>query len=220
MKGEVNLTTKYTFINSNNKKNIDSKTLRTNKTELSNIITELEKIDNDITSNKISNNVKIIKENISKLKIADINDFISISKAFTIDKNQYTPSKGELAILSLQHDLLSKKDYDIFLIDEPEANLGSTYINEEIVPLIKDLASSKKVLVIATHDANIAIRTRPSCSILKIVDNGEYRTYIGNMFTDTLKEIRTGEELSWKEESIKYLEGGKEAFEERGDLYA
>lgn len=220
LKGEVNLTTKYTFINSNNKKDIDSKTLRTNKTELSNIITELEKINNDITSNKISNNIKIIKENISKLKIADINDFISISKSFTINKNQYTPSKGELAILSLQHDLLSKKDYDIFLIDEPEANLGSAYINEEIVPLIKDLASSKKVLVIATHDANIAIRTRPSCSILKIVDNGEYRTYIGNMFTDTLKEIRTGEELSWKEESIKYLEGGKEAFEERGDLYA
>ena len=132
---------------------------------------------------------------------------------------QYKPSKGELAILSLQHDLLSKKDYDIFLIDEPEANLGSTYINEEIVPLIKDLASAKKVLVIATHDANIAIRTRPSCSILKTVDNDKYKTYIGNMFTDELKEIVTGEKLSWKEESIKYLEGGKEAFEERGDLY-
>ena len=39
-------------------------------------------------------------------------------------------------------------------------------------------------------------------------------------YSELMKEIRTGEELSWKEESIKYLEGGKEAFEERGDLYA
>lgn len=220
LKGEVNLTTKYSFINSNNKKEVDSKSLRTNKTELSSIITELEKVNSDITSDKISNNVKIIKDNINKIKIDNIDDFISVSKSFTINKKQYIPSKGELAILSLQHDLLSKKDYDIFLIDEPEANLGSTYINEEIVPLIKELAASKKVLVIATHDANIAIRTRPSCSVLKVVDNDDYKTYIGNMFSDVLKEIKTNEELSWKEESIKYLEGGKEAFEERGDLYA
>ena len=219
LKGEVKLTTTYSFINSINKRTIDSKSLKTNKTELSNIISELEKIENNITSDKIINNIKNIKDNISKIKLTNISDFISISKVFTINGIQYKPSKGELAILSLQHDLLSKKDYDIFLIDEPEANLGSTYINEEIVPLIKELASAKKVLVIATHDANIAIRTRPSCSILKIVDNDKYKTYIGNMFTDELIEIETKEKLSWKEESIKYLEGGKEAFEERGDLY-
>ena len=219
LKGEVELTTMYSFINSSNKRNIDSKSLKTNKTELSTIISELEKINIDIASDKIPNNIKLIKDNITKIKLTDINEFISVSKSFTINGVQYKPSKGELAILSLQHDLLSKKDYDIFLIDEPEANLGSTYINEEIVPLIKDLASAKKVLVIATHDANIAIRTRPSCSILKTVDNDKYKTYIGNMFTDELKEIVTGEKLSWKEESIKYLEGGKEAFEERGDLY-
>ncbi len=219
LKGEVKLTTKYSFINSSNKKTIDSKSLKTNKTELSIIVSELEKINSDIASDKIPNNIKLIKENIAKIKLTDINEFISITKSFTINEVQYKPSKGELAILSLQHNLLSKKDYDIFLIDEPEANLGSTYINEEIVPLIKDLATAKKVLVIATHDANIAIRTRPSCSILKTVDNDKYKTYIGNMFTDELKEISTGEKLSWKEESIKYLEGGKEAFEERGDLY-
>ena len=115
--------------------------------------------------------------------------------------------------------MISKKEYEIFLIDEPEANLGSTYINDEIVPLLKDLAHAKKKIVIATHDANIAIRTRPSNSILKIVDNENYKTYIGNMFTDILYSIDSSEKLSWKDESIKYLEGGKDAFEERGDLY-
>lgn len=33
-------------------------------------------------------------------------------------------------ILSLQHELLSKKEKNIFLIDEPDLSLGSTYIEE------------------------------------------------------------------------------------------
>ena len=136
-----------------------------------------------------------------------------------IDSKPYKPSKGELAILSLQHDLLSKKDGKIYLIDEPEVNLGSTYINQEIVPLLKELSKAKKKIIVATHDANIAVRTRPSNSILKIVDNGEYSTYIGNMFTDNLFDIDSEKILSWRDESIKYLEGGKNAFDERGDLY-
>ena len=40
------------------------------------------------------------------------------------------------------------------------------------------------------------------------------------MFTDKLVNIENEEDiLSWKEQSIKYLEGGIEAFSERGDLY-
>ena len=177
------------------------------------------KIIENISSNKIVDFIKTIKDDSSKLNINSLKNFISINRDFTINDNPYKPSKGELAILSLQHDLLTKKDYDIFLIDEPEANLGSTYINDEIVPLLNELARSKKKIVVATHDANIAIRTRPSCSILKVVNNDQYKTYIGNMFTDILQDINSTNKLSWKNESIKYLEGGKEAFEERSDLY-
>lgn len=218
-KGEIKLTSNYCFINKKNYSQIDYKTLNKNKTELSNIIVNMDKINKNISSNKIQEYVELIKNNVEKIKLLSINDFISVSKKFTLNGKEYCPSKGELAILSLQDELISQKDSDIFIIDEPEANLSSTYINDEIVPLIKELAATKKALVIATHDANIAIRTRPSCSILKIVDNDKYKTYIGNMFTDELIELSEGDKLSWKEESIKYLEGGKEAFEERGELY-
>ena len=219
LKGEVKIKTDYEFINSENKKKINAATLSTNKTELAEIITNIEKIIENISSNKIVDFIKTIKDDSSKLNINSLKNFISINRDFTINDNPYKPSKGELAILSLQHDLLTKKDYDIFLIDEPEANLGSTYINDEIVPLLNELARSKKKIVVATHDANIAIRTRPSCSILKVVNNDQYKTYIGNMFTDILQDINSTNKLSWKNESIKYLEGGKEAFEERSDLY-
>ena len=88
------------------------------------------KIIENISSNKIVDFIKTIKDDSSKLNINSLKNFISINRDFTINDNPYKPSKGELAILSLQHDLLTKKDYDIFLIDEPEANLGSTYIND------------------------------------------------------------------------------------------
>ena len=40
------------------------------------------------------------------------------------------------------------------------------------------------------------------------------------MFTDVLTDIDDeNNQLSWKEQSIKYLEGGEPAFEERGELY-
>ena len=219
LKGNVYLTTKYKFINLSNKKDIDYTTLISNKGELSNIITNMEKITKDISSPKLVEYTKAIAQDCNNKDIENLNDFMSIERFFEISGNPYKPSKGELAILSLQHDLIAKKEYEIFLIDEPEANLGSTYINDEIVPLLKDLAHAKKKIVIATHDANIAIRTRPSNSILKIVDNENYQTYIGNMFTDILCNIDSNETLSWKDESIKYLEGGKNAFDERVDLY-
>lgn len=219
LKGNVYLTTKYKFINLSNKKDIDHTTLISNKGELANVITNMEKITKDISSPKLVEYTKAIAQDCNNKDIENLNDFMSIERFFEISGKPYKPSKGELAILSLQHDLISKKEYEIFLIDEPEANLGSTYINDEIVPLLKDLAHAKKKIVIATHDANIAIRTRPSSSILKIVDNENYKTYIGNMFTDILCSIDSSEKLSWKDESIKYLEGGKVAFDERGDLY-
>lgn len=219
IKGKVYLSKNYQFINEKNKEKLDAKTLNGTKTELVDIIENMIKINKDCSNNNIPKFIDIIKKRIHAKSISDLTSFISVSKSFVIDSKPYKPSKGELAILSLQHDLLSKKDGKIYLIDEPELNLGSTYINQEIVPLLKDLSKAKKKIIVATHDANIAVRTRPSNSILKIVDNGDYSTYIGNMFTDNLFDIASEKILSWRDESIKYLEGGKNAFDERGDLY-
>lgn len=218
-KGKVYLTTKYNFINSSNKKNINHTSLICNKKELTNIINNMEKVINNIFSNTLLNYIKLIADDCKNKEIINLNSFMSIERFFEISEMNYKPSKGELAILSLQHDLISKREYEIFLIDEPEANLSSLYINEEIIPILKNLSHSKKKVIVATHDANIAIRTRPSNSILKVVDNENYKTYIGNMFTDILEDVDSNEKLSWKSESIKYLEGGQEAFSERGDLY-
>lgn len=63
----------------------------------------------------------------------DTNNFSSLNnlmfdqKIFCLNDDPYKPSSGEKSILAMQYELLDKTDSDIFLLDEPEVNLGSIY---------------------------------------------------------------------------------------------
>jgi len=119
----------------------------------------------------------------------------------------------------LLHKELSE-DKDVYILDEPEKSLGNEYINNVIVPLIKEKAKSGKKLFIATHDANIAVRTLPYNSVYRHHSQKGYKTYVGNPFSNNLVEIKGSQEkLDWKNISMRALEGGKEAFGERGQIY-
>lgn len=150
--------------------------------------------------------------------IKSISDLLLKYKHFTIGNEIYNPSNGESSMILLHKELKTEKD--IYLIDEPEKSLGNDYINDVIVPLLKEKAQLGKKVVIATHDANIAVRTLPYNSIYRLHDQNQYFTFIGNPFSNSLKCINgTRPELDWKEISMKTLEGGKEAFGERGKIY-
>ena len=112
------------------------------------------------------------------------------------------------------------EDKEIYLIDEPEKSLGNDYISNVIVPILKQHALSGKKIIIATHDANIAVRTLPYNSIYREHDANGYYTFLGNPFSNSLKcKIEEKEDLDWKEISMKTLEGGRDAFGERGKIY-
>jgi predicted ATPase/ribosomal protein L7Ae-like RNA K-turn-binding protein len=155
----------------------------------------------------------IIDENI------DFEDFVGIKKSFVNqDDAEYTPSDGEKIMLVLHKALMANKQ--IYILDEPERSLGNSFINDVVLPRINDIAREGKTVIIATHNANIAVRSLPFVSILKDYNNGKYNTYIGNPFTNKL--INTENEIDvkdWKDESMRILEGGKEAFNEREDIY-
>ena len=113
-----------------------------------------------------------------------------------------------------------QEDADAYFLDEPELGMGNSYIDSDIRPLITELAQRRKYVVIATHNANIAVRTLPYMSIFRTHENGEYKTYIGNPFDDRLVNIENQTDVkSWTEESMHSLEGGSEAFYERRDIY-
>ena len=146
-------------------------------------------------------------------------DFIGIKKYFVNGKGEaYEPSDGERIMLILDRALF--EDKEVYILDEPERSLGNNFINDVVLPRINELAKLKKTVIIATHNANIAVRTLPFVSILKEYTKGEYKTYIGNPFVNKLVNPDNEEDFKiWKDESIRVLEGGNEAFYDREDVY-
>jgi len=214
-KGLIKLTTKNQLVSSRSIDGIDATTLLQNKKDIKPVLKLINKINNEFM---IPND--LVQEINKYTSINHLKDFISIEKYLSLNSEKYIPSKGEKAILAIQHKVISKTNNTHFILDEPELSLSNIYINKDIVPLINKLAYEGKTIIVATHNPNLAVRTRPINTLLKQTDNNVYRTYIGNMFSNTLKNIIDIKDIkSWKDESIKHLEGGKDAFNERGYYY-
>ena len=145
-------------------------------------------------------------------------ELVIFDRYFTIDGEKYKPSTGEASMILLHREL--SEDKEIYILDEPEKSLGNEYINNVIVPLIKEKAKIGKKVFIATHDANIAVRTLPYNSVYRHHDLNGYKTYVGNPFSNSLIELSEGKsKIDWKEVSMRTLEGGRNAFGERGQIY-
>lgn len=182
------------------------------------VASQIELISKHIYANTLFEKIDELKKVESSESVLSINDLLLFYKHFTLDDEFYTPSNGESSMVLLHNELM--KDKEIYLIDEPEKSLGNDYISDVIVPLIKEKAKSGKRVIIATHDANIAVRTLPYNSIYREHDINGYYTYSGNPFSNSLV-CSSGKKpnLDWKSISMKTLEGGKSAFGERGKIY-
>ena len=176
-------------------------------------------IDNKITNSDVYSVVAQLNDSCDENNINSSEQFLGKSKhIITEDGNEYSPSNGEKGILMLQRSL--DKEEDAYFLDEPELGMGNSYINNTICPKIEQLAKRHKAIIIATHNANIAVRSLPYTSIFRMHENGKYKTYIGNPFDDKMVNISDSTDVkSWSEESMHTLEGGKEAFYERKYIY-
>lgn len=174
------------------------------------------KIKDSIYSLKIDGLVDFI-EQYNESKNMSLNDFLGITRKYTVNGVPYNPSTGEATMIVLNESLTA--DYDIYILDEPEKSLGNNYVNDVLVNKINDLAKQNKTIIVATHNANIAIRTFPYRTILKVYNN-EYKTYVGSLYKNVLVNVHDSKDiLDFKVESMKILEGGKEAFDERRGVY-
>lgn len=191
---------------------------KVNKNPQRYVSAKLDLISRHLYSNSLFEKIREFKEVEGSESITSISDLLLFKRHFVIDDNYYTPSSGESSMVLLHNELL--EDKEIYIIDEPEKSLGNDYISDVIVPLLKERAQSGRKIIIATHDANIAVRTLPYNSIYREHDINGYYTYSGNPFSNNLTcPIAAKNDLDWKEISMKTLEGGKEAFGERGKIY-
>lgn len=150
--------------------------------------------------------------------IETVYDLLLFKRYFALNGRPYCPSSGEASMVMLQKEL--EADKEVYILDEPERSLGNEYINDVIVPLIKERARAGKRVFISTHDANIAVRTLPYSSVYRCHGLAGYATYIGNPFSNNLiNPDNEKDTLDWKKVSMRTLEGGEEAFGERGIIY-
>lgn len=150
--------------------------------------------------------------------IESVYELLLFKRYFALEGAAYTPSSGEASMVMLQKELASEKD--VYILDEPERSLGNDYISDVIVPLIKERARAGRKVFISTHDANIAVRTLPYSSVYRTHGPKGYSTFVGNPFSNNLVNLEDFEDwLDWREVSMRTLEGGVEAFGERGTIY-
>ncbi len=187
---------------------------------LKNIKQLLFDIYDSILSGDFSESLRELVVQLNENGINDILPFVGRSRYITNQNGElYEPSNGEKNMLLLQR-VLSNYNADAFFLDEPELGMGNSYIDSTILPILINLAKKRKYIVVATHDANIAVRTLPYMSIYRTHCNGVYKTYVGNPFSDRLVNILDeNDTLEWTEESLKSLEGSKKAFYERKNIY-
>ena len=189
-----------------------------NKTPQKEFGIKINSISNHIYSNELFEKIAELNQIEDIEHVRSISDLLQFNRHFILNGNSYSPSSGESSMILLHKELT--EDKEIYIIDEPEKSLGNDYINDVIVPIIKEKALLGKKVIIATHDANIAVRTLPYNSVYRLHENGLYYTLTGNPFFNKLKCINgTKEDLDWKEISMKTLEGGRAAFGERGKIY-
>lgn len=151
--------------------------------------------------------------------IETVYELLIFRRYFALDGLEYTPSSGEASMVMLHKEL--ETDKEVYILDEPERSLGNEYISDVIVPLIKERARAGKSVFISTHDANIAVRTLPYSSVYRKHGPAGYSTFIGNPFSNNLVNLDDDQDqLDWKKISMQTLEGGEEAFGERGKIYA
>lgn len=168
----------------------------------------------------LASKIAEINKSTEQMGVASLKDCLGVTSSVSCGENlSYEPSNGEKAMIVLAHALFDD-DASIYILDEPEASMGNEFINEIIVERINYLAKTNKIVVVSTHNANIAVRTLPWQSIYREYDNGKYNTYVGNPFCDELRDIAGVKATKvWTQVSMEALEGGEDAFTDREIVY-
>ena len=114
-------------------------------------------------------------------------------------------SMGQRAIVLLK--VILAYDDKPLLIDQPEEDLDNKYIYEHLVEAFKK-AKNKRQIVIATHNANLAVNTDAEQIIVAKYNDGVISYELGTLENPiTKKDIK------------QILEGGDEAFRKREEKY-
>ncbi|MBU0991889.1 MAG: histidinol-phosphatase [Proteobacteria bacterium] len=103
--------------------------------------------------------------------------------------------------------LLAQKETDVLIIDQPEDDLDNQTIYEDVIKAIKSLKGSMQ-FIFATHNANIPVL-------------GDSEKIISCRYSESKIEIHGGtiDNQDTQKQIVTIMEGGKEAFNRRKNIY-
>ncbi len=103
--------------------------------------------------------------------------------------------------------VLSQRDNDVIMIDQPEDDLDNQTIYEDVIKLIRNLKPQAQ-FIFATHNANFPVL-------------GDAEQIFSCQYTDDKMNITTGsiDHPALQQEIVKIMEGGEEAFNRRKEIY-
>jgi len=103
--------------------------------------------------------------------------------------------------------LLTLKDSDLIIIDQPEDDLDNQTIYNDVIKVLKELKNSSQ-FIFATHNPNVPVLGDCEQIISCSFDSNIISTNLGSIDDETIHQ-----------EIVNIMEGGKEAFNNRKRIY-
>ena len=113
--------------------------------------------------------------------------------------------------------LKEAKNYRLFLFDEPEPSFDNSFIGEEIVRQLKELAEDTTVFVV-THNNTIGASMNPDCLLYTEQSRDKYRTYVGSLTSEKMTSS-DGQIVSTSDVILSALESSNNYYNQRKELY-
>lgn len=103
--------------------------------------------------------------------------------------------------------VLSQRDNDVVMIDQPEDDLDNQTIYEDVIKLVKKLKPESQ-FIFATHNPNIPVLGDADQVLACTYSEDHIQTEVGSIDNPVLQDA-----------IVKIMEGGEEAFKERKRIY-
>jgi len=103
--------------------------------------------------------------------------------------------------------VLSQRDNDVVIIDQPEDDLDNQTIYEDVIKLVRKLKCNTQ-FIFATHNANVPVLGDAEQIIACDYSEDSVNTRVGSIDCPALQAV-----------VVRIMEGGSEAFERRKEIY-
>ncbi len=176
------------------------------------LLNEIYKLWDKVNIGLIQLYLEEVYSNCEKLSLEfNINSKVTDGNKKTIFKEVANLSLGQKVVAMLDFILAYSEftnDNRPLLIDQPEDNLDSRYIYNNLVQILRNV-KNKRQIIVATHNATIVTNTMSDLVILMESD-GEH---------GWVEQSGYPSEDRIKKHIVNYLEGGKESFEHKVKIY-